>query len=65
MDRSIQQALIKFALDNLPILLSSRDVASGPRSFRFFNALCREPELNSVVKKVWEEIEMRIGSFWG
>lgn len=49
-DGVVQQALFKFSLDHLPIMLSSMIVSLGPKPCKVFNVWRDDPELYSVVK---------------
>lgn len=65
LDRVIQQAKYKFTSDHLHIVLRSRGMSSGLRSFKFLNAWVEDQELHKMVKDEWERSEMGVGGFCG
>ncbi|XP_057811598.1 uncharacterized protein LOC131025829 [Salvia miltiorrhiza] len=49
------QGLQRMIYDHCPILLSTKNVDWGPKSFRFINAWTSHPEFLKLVEKVWRE----------
>lgn len=60
----IQRANFKLVSDHIPIVLSTGQIASGLKPFKFFNTWCACSSLHNLVSSVWREAEPSTPSLW-